>query len=587
MSETQLPKSKYQFEVFSKDGKFALQVTCDSRFEIDITLDARGDVSAEYLFHWLLYNSRNLFFHRLPIVATTGTDGTTTIPFSFSISKDLGDIDLVKRVVLKYFEVVHRTNALMCQIAHLKNAAAAHNTLLVYNVDRTQSLKELFERYQLQGHSVLYQDLLTGWNPSKREYEAATFFAPEELLNFIFENKIKTIFSLNHYYSSYMHDKYSIQILAVLNFIGAELVYYDLDTYESVPHGEMSKSSENYPGFRRFSAMPNVCLWDKAFGNDNITPVPILIPIAAKKDSVPLDDDFEILVASNSRVKDTAPFLQSCLFILETCRDDHVFYDFQMIHYAMRSLLSDSPLPLTTRLAIDSRISHFHICVMSLLKMEILSKLQTSHKIRLYGDEGWNVVCPEHFQNKYLPNKECYELMATGKYLRLLFNQNFSYAENNPVHIEAIRNGHPFLCYPSLAATEEFAPLQGLEYKNLTELSQKIEDAPKLLRSEKINSAFSAVANTYNTSLTELFDFLIKPKKDLVFHGHFYAQHQAHKKIFSTSLTDFFKNKPKHFDALVAHIFENKPFAIPPSECRYADRGYIKNLLHYQINQKR
>lgn len=559
-------------EVLFEDSHLLFQVSKDAARIVSEKLFCQGELSQEYYFYWMLKAAKDLFFDHMPVaqVEFCCSENLKTEPFQTTL--------------FKFFDVVQTSNAFLKEITPLKDMAKSHEGLFIYNVDNSSGLLELYESYEKKGLPVLYQNMPSGWDRKEGKFKFGNkeILTPRELLDFIARHRVKSILSLNKYYLAEMIKNFSIYLLPVLRFINAEYICYDLDTYEVFDFGDLAKAALNWRDFHRLSTMPNICLWDKALGNHNVSYVPVLTNPERLASLPELAGDYDLVMISNSRFKAILPQLEKCLFYLELCREEFLFFDIQLLYYVLRHFLFLSQWDLALKFKQDALLSQLHLNCLSLMKMEVLEGIKTDRRVMLYGDEGWDVVCPDKFMKHYLPSPDADQMMKSGGFVRLLVNQNFSWLENNPVHFDSIRKGHYFLCFPSLSRGEEFRAMESLEYKNLDELNRKINEVLVLYAQKALQNSRDAVLTNIKKSMDETRDFILSPGGKAVLQGTFWQQHERHRQDFKKMLDDYIRSRPRCLKELVDYLFLGKNFPLKPEECGFYGREYVQRLWHHR-----
>lgn len=555
-------------EIFLDELFLKIHFLQDQKIILAKRIDVGQTMSQEFLFFWLIHAANPVFYEVLPVDK-----------IDIALSKEM-ESEAFYTPVFKFCEALHKTNALLQEVIPHQRELAGLSSWLIYNADNSHYLKDMHEYYRGKGIKIFYEDFSTGFDLVKRQFSQGQFFSPREMLDYVLQNRIGRILTINLYYFTKTLTVHSIHVSALLAFLGVEYISFDMDTYEVSHYGDISKAASHHPESRRLSVMPNICIWDRPMGNRNVSYFPLPLQGSSRQErNKALADDYGILVASHSRLENfSRPALVPVIYYLECCREEHLFNDFQMLYYALRNFVCLNDCGILKKMQQDMMISILHLNVMSLLKLEVLHGIRSDREILLFGDEGWKIACPEYYQGRYLPREEMRAMLGQGHSLRLLMNQNFSCFENNPVHMDAIRHGDHFLCFPSLANVAEFKSLKNLEYQNLDELNTKLEQVNPIHDDPHVSLALQSVWKDYRISLRESYDFVMADTEKTL-DGTFMKRHRESMAEFQHRLAGYFRSETPRMKILVEYLFGQKSFPIPLEQCRFYQRDYVQRIL--------
>ncbi|MCG8532147.1 MAG: hypothetical protein MI749_16000, partial [Desulfovibrionales bacterium] len=234
--------------------------------------------------------------------------------------------------------VIQKTNQAMGAVAHLKDVAKTHDSLLFLNPDANDRAVTLCDQMEeMVPEKIIYHEFSTGWNAVKRCWEIADPpWTIEELAAFILEKKIKKIFSMNMYFLELYFNRQGIYLLALLKYLGVEYLIQDMDGQGVSTTGYVERAFFNCNAFGRMGLPYEASFWDGVYGmeNDHFAVPPQKYD--GQMDFQPLKEDYAILVMSHSRVQGVKPQLNAILFLLDHLDKENLLFEVAMFFYSMQ-----------------------------------------------------------------------------------------------------------------------------------------------------------------------------------------------------------------------------------------------------------
>ena len=275
-----------QFHTFN--DALCIKIVLDKPYWYELR-GARGN-SEEFnglLFFWIL-NKLKPFFRLMPLDA-------------LRIEGDKATYQKHKRVIDHLSLVLHETNEIIHTYKDLKDTAEG-NRLLFWNISDNPRYKALYDKLKKTNPDIIYWSFYPGFDQKKREWTDVDIPMPlDELIDTLQKENIKKIISINHY----IPDKYLFQsgahLLALLDYMGIEWIIIDNDPPDLRPAGYLAKAFFNnisHPRFSNFSVLSE--WWDSQYHMNNVHYV-ALPGNYEKAKPIDLEDDFDIIVLSNSR----------------------------------------------------------------------------------------------------------------------------------------------------------------------------------------------------------------------------------------------------------------------------------------------
>lgn len=378
-----------------------------------------------------------------------------------------------------------------------------HHQVLVYSMGENQFLEDSYERCKKMGFThVLYREFSCGFDSKERHWQGEiNCFSPDELMNFIVENKIKRIISINMYYVQFLAQHYGVMIQTVFEKLGLEYTIVDWDIYAINDRLGLNKLVYDHSEMQRFDIFPSIQrAWNKLLGFESTHYYCVSLVgesnqnVSKGKESWLLNDDYSVLAAGHARIETLleANRMEKVLAVWNEFSMSEVFNDFQLWFYSASSyLLQYLRRPTSRKLELWAKLVQLHFDGITLLKYEVLDQLNTERDVYLYGDEGWAKLFPQYYTGEHLGKKQLWERLSSKKYLNLQFNNVFSYYECNPVCCDALSCGVPFLGLPALVKEPEEQALSSLEFCSGQEMNQKVGDFNAYLNNEELEKAIN------------------------------------------------------------------------------------------------
>lgn len=412
-----------------------------------------------------------------------------------------------KPYLIQLVSTLHNTNKFLQKLeAEELNYQSNQNTL-IYNLEGHFYLENIYDEIKAD-NKAFYETFSTGWNAIKRQFDTPPqVMPPEDLLNFIKANSIGRIVSINQYYLETLFENHNIYLLALLQKLGVEYNTVDWDIYAINKMLGLNKLCFNSAQFKRYDVFPSIQKnWNEAFGVDNTA----YHPGQALREEIrildPLNENYQILCAANSRLANFKEPLQleRVLAAFDLCTEENLFHDFQFWFHAISLfLIRDVQASQLEKLKLRAQLIKIHFDGISLLKYEALAGIKTDREILLYGDEEWQYISPNYYQGDYLPKEEVTERIRSGDYLHLQLNNVFSYPEAHPIISEALSLQRPFLGFPAVAKTPELQGFEALEYRNVAELNHKLDNINSALDNVQFQYSLQTHSNTMKKCWTE------------------------------------------------------------------------------------
>ena len=529
-----------------------------------IGVNPGNEVNRTYYLWWLLTSFKPLFFE-LPVE---------------SISIEVGPAckDRFEKEFAFCQRLFGQTNQMLMDYEAFHGMAEDHTKHLFYNVGENVNFKKIYHHgKEADPDSLLYLDFDPGFNPVTRQWEKTPPpMTIEEIFTYVKENRVKKIISINHYFLEKFFEQ-GIYILPLFRMLGAEYIIVDLDNYDLTPQGYLVKQFYNCNEFGRFSYAQFHAFWDQYLGLKNTNRIAFLHKDQDPFDFQQLDDDYDIVVMSNSRVRDVLQFLNPMLFIMSHFKDGSFFEEIELWYYSLRHMiLNIMDLTDLERLNFNALLFRFAYGICQFVKYDVIDSIKTDRQIRIYGDEGWKEIFPEYYHH-FLDREEIDTLFSRKRSLNLLMNWQLTWFETSAVIFEALNYRVPFLNHPALVKTPGLQHLAQIEYVNAEQLNQKIENINAYITPELIGSV-NHLNRVCNANMDNIVSAVVRNNTSA--HDDFTLEYQAHDRLLQERINTYIdKNEEFLRFSFKSLFFESVQYDMRQSD--YFPRLFMQRLLKF------
>lgn len=523
-----------------------------------------------YLGRALLNSAKSIFYNLFPISSE----------LDFRLSDNLSQNRETYEAVSQFVLTLRQTNKLLLEFINSRNIAKSHAHTYFYSPDDHPHLKAIANAIQETAESkIFYEPFFTGWNALERRWGPSNCLPIRELIRLLIEKKVKRFVSVNHYYISSQMSRNEF-ILPLFKLLGIEYVTY----YADPPDGNLSPievSAYQVDGVCSYETAAHLHRdWDQINQIKNSKPHATAYFLKRVYEPTPLENNFDILIASHSRIQETKGGLAGLLYIFETStKDDNLFDDFQIWFMSMRRLLLHHAGLSRPMIETAGQIVYqAYVNGISFLKFLVIDGLKTSRAIRLYGDTGWARLFPNYYQNAYLNDQTYSQFCASRKYMPLLMNASINYLDANPVIHKAIDQGVPYLAFPATVRTADFEGFRPLEYRNLNELNTAIEN----VNDRAFNAEVLASRRTYIDMISKLFDSLVSDisgPSGYEIQTHPYAvSTREHLKLLDERTLQYIQTNLPVLQDQIQKVFFGRGLNFNIRDSRFSNRAFVSAL---------
>lgn len=524
-------------------------------------------ISEHYLFPWLIELTKEVY--RLPLSAS----------INIKLLGEKSFFDPLLPIFQSMVNIIQNTRKAIATHRGFSQKTASFKGKLFLNLGDVPFLRNLYEQAYAIDPDNTHYDICNFLNDIPiPESEAVSL---ERLISFILTNKIGTIYTHNISYLMYFLSRYQIHLPPLFKSLGIHLIIVDFDIYSEREGEYLLKKMMNTDEEARFSIYPHTeRYWDRELNIKNVHYHPIPYTVKESKTRV-LREDYEILVTTWARTPHIIHFLKPILLFLNYVDPEKPFYDFQFLFHAMTHYLTQHlNIPLHQKMRFFTLLSEVYFHTNSLMKFEILQKIQTRRPIHLYGQKDWNDFFPQYYKGQADQN-DLSRMLDEKPFLQLLLNSNYNYFENNPMFIRLLNSGNPYLGFSSILKTEDLRGLEALEFSSIAELNSKIDQVNLLTQSENYQNSKQALSCSINLCTESFYQEVLTPplmrsedKKNI-----FEITTDHYQKMFENEFAASFPANRARIEECLLKILKEDFHHLNPSASPLADRPYFQKII--------
>ena len=140
------------------------------------------------------------------------------------------------------YNLLKNTNEILKSYSYKKGESQSNEKILFFNVDDNVNFKKIYQNSNdVDLSKTRYLNFNSGFNSVERKWEKTPPpMSVEELIQYIKENQIKKIVSINHFLLEKYIDQ-GVYILALFKYLKLEYIIVDLDNYDLSTQGYLYK----------------------------------------------------------------------------------------------------------------------------------------------------------------------------------------------------------------------------------------------------------------------------------------------------------------------------------------------------------
>jgi hypothetical protein len=443
---------------------------------------------------------------------------------------------------------LQNTAEMMRKHEKLKDKFKNNAKILFLNVSDDARYVGLYDKIQLD---KTYLSFWPGFNRKLRQWEDTPIPVEfDELLALIEKEKIGQIVTVNHYWSSKYHEKLGFDIVSLFWFMGLKWTTIDNDPSDLHPAGFLHRNWQTPPGELRFT---NLSLlnryWDEYYGMDAEY---IALPSDFTKGNYfELDHNYDVVIITNSRWGNIEPQLDIIKEVLEGIPD--VYRDIHTWYLAMRQSILERPgLRETEKLHYNSFLHALYYHAVNWLKYKAIGDIKTDRKVRLFGDEGWEIHFPQYYEG-VLDNEQIEALWKEKNHLYMLVNCSFNYLDASGPVYDGIGQDVPWINVPPMVSTKTFEKFKSIEYNNQDELNELING-----KYIKVYEGLKGVTQTYKKILDDSVQSMLdKISGKNTQRGELFVKHLGeHQSLIDSKVTAYMENNTAFLQHCLQKMFQ-------------------------------
>lgn len=565
-------ESKAIIEFRKFDNTLSVKTKFDGRVDWH-EANLSGEIHTSTLLFWVLCKVKDILFN---------------MPVSDIECRPLpAGNDQLNSLIAKCASILNNTNALIKASAGKKDAARKNENVLIYNIDNGTRYVDLFNLLTRKyGNRFKYLEMASGFDKMNRVWRQNGIpMSIEDLLAYLEENKIQKIIAPNHYFlEKYLYLE-NINILSLFVYMGIEYIVVDNDIWDNVP-GFLCKKFFSHESFTRFTFDP-ACheYWDNAYKIPNVNYAAIPQDYENEVAMKCPDDDYDILILSNSRLALVKQFLKPILFLLDLIKrtNTSAFETVPLWYWAMRHMVTEiMQLTEFEKIHYNSALFNFFYAVTQFMKYEVIHSIQSDRGIKVFGDLGWGDVFPQYYQKKRLNHTEVKALFdnESDRYLYLMFNYAITYFDAAGATIDSISRNVPYINYPPIVRPKKLEGLRHLEYGSPEELNHLIDHFPEKFENREYHQAVRTMQAVFRESANDSQAKIVHGDKYNMRNSLYYQIHHEHMVLLEQKVISFIDTNESFLRHTFDAIFKGGTVQFTMENSSLFQRNYVQGIIN-------
>lgn len=521
--EKQLKENSIQIHICKgKVGTINLLIHNNNIFEQEVifALD-ETQTTAQFLVMWLVTRSKKVF-EIMPISN-----------IEMKISKDC--MKIYEKEFNLYATIIGRTNNYLKKDIVSNLAKTKKNNVLIFEV-KNQRYETLIKRIE---HDVdrrvykLYEPI--NFNGKTRTMEQKELkYDIDILLEFIKNNQIKIVAVVNMDPLMRYMFKEGINIFTLLEKAGCTLLNIQNDPSEL----NMSNYLQRDLMYSEWTEFVNMGILSKHYDIDasqKIVYSPIMQDYTANRYwPIDISEKQKIVVLSNSRYENIISEEENITTLLNQFNEPFIELPIWYLSIC-KTIDNDKELKLSEK-TIKRYLFHWLFYNSAqYLKHRIIKEVEDDFDINVYGDIGWQQICPRSYCG-YLEIGEYRKLYNSSDVLFLLLNFGFTYLDHSGPVYDMVKYGSHWINVPSICRTGELEDLGKLEYNSTSQLRQVISEYSD--RRKQSISSLSALRQIYQSATDSLVDEIMINKK-VPYDSLFLKSYEEHNRLINVKTNNY------------------------------------------------
>ena len=267
-----------------------------------------------------------------------------------------------------------------------------------------------------------------------------------------------------------------------------------------------------------------------------IFPSPILqdYSLDSESSTADIDSNYEVVVISNSRFDSTMAHKSTFLPVLE--RLENPLVDLPLWYLSICKILDTDNVYSFSELS--AKRHHFHWIfyhAAQYLKFLIVNNVSSGINLSVYGDSGWQSVCPDRYKG-YLGLEELKPFYRSPNCLILLLNFGYTYLDHSGPIYDVVRHGSNWINVPVITSTPELSGLTNLEYSDFNQLNHLLSNYSSYR--DKAEASKTRLRALYHSSTEQFVESLFNPSSELSLSG-FQSSHHDHTRLLDSCISSY------------------------------------------------
>lgn len=484
-------------------------------------------------------------------------------------------------------KIVKKTNEILMKYKDFKDVAKNNENIVCYMDQDEVRFRSLYNKLIAKGQENIALDTYeSGWDPVQRcwDEQKRHRITIEKVIDLVINKKAKKIIYTNFELFAFSLDEFHLSVF--LDYLGVQYMGIDYDGCEYYQlYGPIIRSTIDGTYSKRLTCYPYYHIdWDLQYKQKSVQYVAVVQDYKMYEEKIKLDEDFKLIVLSNSRIKDVKDMFPEILFFLENIDEENVFEDALLAYVSLRYLIMGSEsVKNVAKMEICRYLIMLHYTANQFLKYVAIDGLDTERELLLYGDTGWATLFPQNYKG-FMKRPEINELKKSNKYLYFLFNNMTCYFEVGGPIFDSICDNLPFINFKVLSEIDELKPLKSIQYSGVKSLNEVVKNAYETFKDCKVDKSIKFLRNTFSRSVEELTDNVLFDKIPAN-GGEFYQNYLKERMTYTERIEKYIeKNKDWLIDFIVK-MFVQKTDRFDITKSKYYKYDFVKKIEGYSYGE--
>ncbi|KZR65063.1 hypothetical protein [Prochlorococcus sp. MIT 1306] len=452
-----------------------------------------------YIFYWLLLASKDFFFT------------LKSKKLLFGLSKFDEAPSEIKIAIEACINRINNTQKIIRSLP--KNGFKKHDGLNTDNILwlGAKDLRSLnyIDMIKKSGKKIYYTPDTNDFDQESRNVvdETSNYLPINQLLQLILSKSIGMVISINWDYIQLSSTRSNAEVYLILKELGVKFICIYNDPQCVASYGPLlRKLYQPEQNFINLGILHEYC--DDTLKEKNLRFVPLIGDYKSHSKDITLEDTYEIIIATNSRINDVRAWRKPIIHLFEYLHEP--YSELPIWYLSSLNILNQCSMDKYHKSIIHRNLWSVFYGANQYIKHQLVRNIETIRKVTLFGDQGWKEIAPIIYKGS-LDQTQLRFVMQSSKHLIVLMNSGFSYLDHTGAIYDAMQLGSAWINLPTISNTKSISGLSDLEYRNNKSFNYLLNNAHIIYRKSSLRSAIKQLKNIYRSGIMAPFDYIVNP----------------------------------------------------------------------------